>query len=59
MVFGETISQMTNKGGAKQILALPFGKSKMDDGKKAGRGKNPCYSNTRRLSPSALCLLLN
>ena len=42
---------------AKQILVLPLEKSQMDDGKKTGREKTPCYSNTRSQNTSALCLL--
>ena len=59
MVYGETTSHVTAKGWGKTNSCLTFEeKSQMDDGKKAGRGKNPCFPNTRSLSTSAFCLLL-
>ena len=60
MVYGETTSHVTAKGWGKTNSCLTFEeKSQMDDGEKAGRGKNPCFPNTRSLSTSAFCLLLN
>ena len=60
MVYGETTSHVTAKGWGKTNSCLTFEeKWQMDVGEKAGRGKNPCFPNTRSLSTSAICLLLN
>ena len=60
MVYGETTSHVTAKGWGKTNSCLTFEEeSQMDDGEKAGRGKNRYFPNTRSLSTSAICLLLN